>query len=98
MRRRTRASAKKLCGSVTNDESVAAVVQELQLRHGRLDVLVNNAGVLVARPAFEITPAEMKEIYDTNVFAVVRMVHAMLPLLQASKQPRIVNIEAQPHL
>jgi NAD(P)-dependent dehydrogenase (short-subunit alcohol dehydrogenase family) len=42
--------------------------------------------------------AEMKEVYDTNVFAVVRMVHAPLPLLQASKQPRIVNIEAQPHL
>ena len=44
---------------VTNDESVTAVVQEIQRQHGRLDVLVNNAGVLVARPAFEITSAEM---------------------------------------
>jgi NAD(P)-dependent dehydrogenase (short-subunit alcohol dehydrogenase family) len=77
---------------VTNDESVTALAQELQRQHGRLDVLVNNAGGLVSRPAFEMTSAEMKETYDTNVFGVVRMVHEMLPLLQASKQPRIVNI------
>jgi len=77
---------------ITNDESVTALARELQRQHGRLDVLVNNAGVLVSRPAFEITSVEMKETYDTNVFGVVRMVHEMLPLLQASKQPRIVNI------
>ncbi|MEH2468912.1 NAD(P)-dependent dehydrogenase (short-subunit alcohol dehydrogenase family) [Nitrobacteraceae bacterium AZCC 2161] len=77
---------------VTSDESVAALARDLQRWYGRLDVLVNNAGVLVSRPAFEITSAEMKETFDTNVFGVVRMVHAMLPLLQASKQPRIVNI------
>jgi NAD(P)-dependent dehydrogenase (short-subunit alcohol dehydrogenase family) len=53
---------------------------------------VNNAGILVRRPAFEITSAEMKETYDTNVFSVVRMIHAMMPLLQTSRKPRIVNI------
>jgi NAD(P)-dependent dehydrogenase (short-subunit alcohol dehydrogenase family) len=77
---------------VTSDESVTALAGELQRRHGRLDVLVNNAGVLISRPAFEITSAEMKETYDTNVFGVVRMIHAMLSLLQASEQPRIVNV------
>ncbi|WP_445218410.1 SDR family oxidoreductase [Bradyrhizobium sp. Pa8] len=77
---------------VTSDESVAALAKELDLRHGRLDVLVNNAGILVSRPAFEITSAEMKDTYDTNVFGVVRMIHTMLPLLQQSKHPRIVNI------
>jgi NAD(P)-dependent dehydrogenase (short-subunit alcohol dehydrogenase family) len=77
---------------VTSDESVAALAKELDRRHGRLDVLVNNAGILVSRPAFEITSAEMRNTYDTNVFGVVRMIHAMLPLLQRSKHPRIVNI------
>ncbi|WP_315743686.1 MULTISPECIES: SDR family oxidoreductase [unclassified Bradyrhizobium] len=77
---------------VTSDESVAALAKELDRRHGRLDVLVNNAGTLVSRPAFEISSAEMKHTYDTNVFGVVRMIHAILPLLQRSKHPRIVNI------
>jgi NAD(P)-dependent dehydrogenase (short-subunit alcohol dehydrogenase family) len=77
---------------VTSDESVAALAKELDRRHGQLDVLVNNAGILVSRPAFEITSADMRDTYDTNVFGVVRMIHAMLPLLQRSKHPRIVNI------
>jgi NAD(P)-dependent dehydrogenase (short-subunit alcohol dehydrogenase family) len=77
---------------VTDDESVAALAQDLQRRDGRLDILVNNAGILISRPAFEITAEDMKATYDTNVFSVVRMVQAMLPLLQASGQPRIVNI------
>jgi NAD(P)-dependent dehydrogenase (short-subunit alcohol dehydrogenase family) len=77
---------------ITSDDSVSALTEQLQRWHGRLDVLVNNAGILVSRPAFEITSAEMKETYDTNVFGVVRVIHAMLPLLQTSKKPRIVNI------
>jgi NAD(P)-dependent dehydrogenase (short-subunit alcohol dehydrogenase family) len=77
---------------VTKDDSVTALAGELQLKQGRLDILVNNAGILVSRPAFEITSAEMRDTYDTNVFGVVRMIHAMLPLLQAASQPRIVNI------
>src|SRR5260370_15227600 len=42
---------------VTSDESVTALATELQRRHGRLDVLVNNAGALVSRPASAITSA-----------------------------------------
>jgi NAD(P)-dependent dehydrogenase (short-subunit alcohol dehydrogenase family) len=70
---------------VTDDASVTTLAQTLQRRHGRLDVLVS-------RPDFAITSVEMKQTYDTNVFGVVRMVHAMLPLLRVSKHPCIVNI------
>jgi len=77
---------------VTSDDSVAAAAEELRRRHGRLDILVNNAGVLRRRPAFETDAANMLETYDANVFGVVRVIHAMLPLVQASNRPRIVNI------
>lgn len=77
---------------VTNDDDVTALYENLLGAHGRLDVLVNNAGILVARPAFEVTVKEMKETYETNVFGVVRVIHAMLPLLERSTAPRIVNI------
>jgi NAD(P)-dependent dehydrogenase (short-subunit alcohol dehydrogenase family) len=77
---------------VTENESVESVASELRRSHGRLDVLVNNAGVLVSRPAFDITADDMKDTYDTNVFGVVRMIRAMLGLLQPSVAPRIINV------
>jgi NAD(P)-dependent dehydrogenase (short-subunit alcohol dehydrogenase family) len=77
---------------VTDNESVESAVAELRRVHGRLDVLVNNAGVLVSRAAFAITADDMKDTYDTNVFGVVRMIHATLGLLQSSVAPRIVNV------
>src|SRR5579883_2065402 len=85
-----------VCLDVTSDESVATVAQEIKHDHGILDVLVNNAGVLVSRSALEIGAEEMKTTFDTNVFGVVRMIHAMLPLLEASASPRIVNIASTP--
>jgi NAD(P)-dependent dehydrogenase (short-subunit alcohol dehydrogenase family) len=77
---------------VTSDGSVTAAAGILAEREGRLDVLVNNAGILVARPAFEIDSGDMRQTYETNVFGVVRMIHEMLPLLRRSRHPRIVNI------
>jgi NAD(P)-dependent dehydrogenase (short-subunit alcohol dehydrogenase family) len=77
---------------VTSDGSVTAAADILAEREGRLDVLVNNAGILVARPAFEIDAADMRQTYDTNVFGVVCMINAMLPLLRRSQHARIVNI------
>jgi NAD(P)-dependent dehydrogenase (short-subunit alcohol dehydrogenase family) len=96
------AAAAGLCGDglnvvpiqldVTSDESVAAAAEELSGRHGRLDVLVNNAGIVIHRSTLDITAQEMRETYETNTFGVVRVTHAMLPLLQAAPQPRIVNV------
>jgi NAD(P)-dependent dehydrogenase (short-subunit alcohol dehydrogenase family) len=77
---------------VTDNESTESAASELRRVHGRLDVLVNNAGVLVSRPAFDITADDMKDTYNTNVFGVVRMIHATLGLLQSSTAPSIINV------
>ena len=77
---------------VTDNESVVEAASELRRLHGRLDVLVNNAGVLVSRPAFDISADDMRDTYDTNVFGVVRMIHATLGILQSSVAPRIINV------
>jgi NAD(P)-dependent dehydrogenase (short-subunit alcohol dehydrogenase family) len=84
---------------VTDDASVAAAAKAIEA-DGGLDVLVNNAGVegrapgnLVVGPAEE-TAAHMRELFDTNVFGMVRVLHAFLPLLARSAAPVVVNLSS----
>ena len=80
---------------VTNDASVAAAAKEIAKREGHLDVLINNAGVSggFAKPE-EVSAKMMLETYDTNVFGIVRVTNAFLPLLQKSPAPVIVNVSS----
>lgn len=77
---------------VTDAETLALAAETIRARHGRLDVLVANAGVLHRMPALETTAANMMATYDTNVFGVVRTIEAMLPLLRSARHPRVVTL------
>ncbi|GAA0917718.1 SDR family oxidoreductase [Virgisporangium ochraceum] len=77
---------------VTDDASVAAAVSLFD----RLDVLVNNAGVTGGMPQEPSTVdiATMRTAVETNVFGVIRVTNAFLPLLRRSASPRIVNMSS----
>ena len=78
---------------VTDDASVEAAVKELMQREGRIDLLVNNAGVGIAPAAAEeSTLTQVQAIFDTNVFGTVRVTHAVLPIMRAQKSGRILNV------
>jgi NAD(P)-dependent dehydrogenase (short-subunit alcohol dehydrogenase family) len=78
---------------VTSDESVNAAAADIRRRDGRLDVLINNAGISGGRsnPA-DVIAEDLEHVYATNVFGLVRVTHAMLPLLLESEDPVIVNV------
>ena len=79
---------------VTDDASVAAAAKVIEA-DGGLDVLVNNAGVEGRTPDNVVVgAAHMQALFDTNVFGVVRMLHAFLPLLQRSASPVVVNLSS----
>ncbi|MFE2996133.1 SDR family NAD(P)-dependent oxidoreductase [Nocardia sp. NPDC059246] len=82
---------------VTDDASVAAAAKIIEA-DGGLDVLVNNAGIDIegngAVHLAEVTAEMMRTVFDTNVFGVVRVVHAFLPLLRQSTAPVIVNVSS----
>ncbi|HEY2507850.1 MAG TPA: SDR family NAD(P)-dependent oxidoreductase [Streptosporangiaceae bacterium] len=94
-----RLGARFLHLDVTDDASVAAAAASIET-DGGLDVLVNNAGVEgrtpdngIIGPADE-TAGHMRALFDTNVFGIVRMLHAFLPLLQRSAAPVVVNLSS----
>jgi NAD(P)-dependent dehydrogenase (short-subunit alcohol dehydrogenase family) len=79
---------------VTDDASVAAAVATVAAGGG-LDVLVNNAGIGGGRvPVPETTVDNIRAIYETNVFGIVRVTQAFVPLLLESRAPVIVNVSS----
>jgi NAD(P)-dependent dehydrogenase (short-subunit alcohol dehydrogenase family) len=81
---------------VTDDASVAAAAGLIEDRAGRLDVLVNNAGITGGGPQepSAVAPATVRAAVETNVIGVIRVTNAMLPLLRRSASPRIVNMSS----
>ncbi|MBY8339217.1 SDR family NAD(P)-dependent oxidoreductase [Streptomyces spinosirectus] len=84
---------------VTDDATVDAAVKAVEA-DGGLDVLINNAGIETrgegnAVPTAEtVTADQMRNTFETNVFGVVRVLHAFLPLLQRSAAPVVVNVSS----
>jgi NAD(P)-dependent dehydrogenase (short-subunit alcohol dehydrogenase family) len=81
---------------VTSDASVDSGVKEaLQLGGGRIDVLVNNAGIGITGPVEVQDIAATQLIFDTNVFGCHRMVRAVLPVMRDQKAGQIFQISSQ---
>lgn len=81
---------------VSDQGSVKAARAEIGKKTNVLDVLINNAGINGGLPqtATGTDIAVFKEVFDTNVFGVVRVTRAFMDLLQKSPRPRIVNVSS----
>ncbi|GAA0573226.1 SDR family oxidoreductase [Paractinoplanes ferrugineus] len=82
---------------VTDDGSVRDAVAHVQQWYGRLDILVNNAGIAgggVGQLAGDVDLAVMRTVFDTNLFGVVRLTEAFLPLLRKADGARVINVSS----
>lgn len=80
---------------VTDVETLRNAAHEIREAEGRLDILINNAGISGdVKKVDEVTGADVERVYDTNVFGVVRTIHMFVPLLEQSEQPVIVNVSS----
>jgi NAD(P)-dependent dehydrogenase (short-subunit alcohol dehydrogenase family) len=80
---------------VTDPESVRAAAGDVRAESGVLDVLINNAGITGQRlPVPDVDGDDIRAVFETNLFGVVRVTHAFLPLLEQSENPVIVNVSS----
>jgi NAD(P)-dependent dehydrogenase (short-subunit alcohol dehydrogenase family) len=85
---------------VTGDRSAVEAAALVERQAGRLDVLVNNAGISgPAGPGWVQDPATLdldvvRSVVEINVIGVIRVTNAMLPLLRRSTSPRVVNVSS----
>lgn len=81
-----------LACDVTDDAAVNALVANVLAQTGRIDLLVNNAGVGLLGGAEESSVAQVQALFDVNLFGVMRMTNAVLPSMRRRGDGRIINI------
>jgi meso-butanediol dehydrogenase / (S,S)-butanediol dehydrogenase / diacetyl reductase len=84
----------KLAGVAGEIEAAGEIVERVLERFGRIDVLINDAAGLVAKPFDQFTVAEFDEQVATNVRSVFFLIQAALPALRRAAAPAIVNLSS----
>ena len=90
------AEARYVALDVTDAKSAQEAADWIDREYGRLDILVNNAGIAVrGGPPSATSLDAMREVFETNVFGVITVTNAMLPLLRRAPSARIVNVSSE---
>jgi NADP-dependent 3-hydroxy acid dehydrogenase YdfG len=77
---------------VTDEAAVTQLIDEIAAGHGGVDVLVNSAGFGLASPLEQAALSDVRSVFETNVFAMLRLAQAVLPSMRERRKGTIVNI------
>lgn len=83
--------ATSLACDVTSEDAVAAAIEQALALHGSIDVLVNNAGVLVEGLTEDLSPDQVRSCFEVNVIGTFLLCQAVIPAMKQAKGGRIIN-------
>ena len=86
--------AQMLVCDVTNQQSVNQMVAHVLAQTGRIDLVVNNAGLGLVGGAEESSLGQIQSLFDVNVYGVMRVTHAVLPIMKQQRAGRIINVSS----
>ncbi|MGW1419911.1 SDR family NAD(P)-dependent oxidoreductase [Bradyrhizobium manausense] len=86
------ASADRL--DVTDDLAIKSVIEKTLDRHGRIDILLNNAGVILRKPLLETSASEFRRVLDVNLVSMFSLAAAVSQSMIARKYGRIINLSS----
>jgi len=79
---------------VTSEDSIKGAVDEIIKQEGRIDIVVNNAGYGLAGTVEQVTVPEIEQLFDVNVFGIVRVLQAVLPHMRKQRSGHVINISS----
>ncbi|MGA8163618.1 MAG: SDR family oxidoreductase [Waddliaceae bacterium] len=79
---------------VIDKRSIEKTVEEIMEEAGRVDVVINNAGHGLLGPIELVTEKEIHEQFDVNVYGVIRVIQAVLPIMRRQKSGHVINISS----
>ena len=77
---------------VTKEDTIVAAINEIVKKEGRIDILINNAGVGITGPIEETPEVEIKKAFETNYFGPLNMIKHILPVMRNQKSGLIINV------
>jgi len=83
-----------MAGDISDEKFLGNLFNEIKNKCGSVHILINNAGSLVNKPFEELSGQEWKDVYNTNVFAVVSTIRTLLPLFDTKTHNHILNISS----
>jgi NADP-dependent 3-hydroxy acid dehydrogenase YdfG len=79
---------------VTDDASIKKAVESIHSKYGKIDILINNAGVYGGGILEGYTPNQLQKLFDVNVWGVLRVNNAVLPAMRQSREGLIITVSS----